>query len=253
MEEKINFTNFYNERLAGVMNNGRPFAPVILLVHGFCGNKDENGLFKECSDYFGNKSLNTFRFDISGIGESEGDYRNSSLEKQASDLNAAIKILDESYPNSKIGLVGFSLGATVALYCKNQRISAYSFWSPAFFPSKDMSPRYTSEDITKQLDEKGYFDKDGLKVGRQLLDDLKYFDGARYLQVMTVPIQIVHGTKDPRIDFNSSKEAYELLNTDRQLELISEANHSYKNNPEHRKQVLEKSADWFLKKLSSSY
>jgi len=248
MKKQVKFKNYFNEYLSGILENSRS-GHIILLLHGFCGNKDENGLFSECAKYFLDRGLNTFRFDVSGVGESEGEFEYSSLRKQASDLNAVVDNLAEKSPYSKLGLVGFSLGAAVALQSRNPRIRAYSFWSPAFFPSKDMFPRYNSIENRVQLKEKGHIQKNGVKIGREMMEDIREFDASEILSYFSIPAQIIHGTKDPRIDYRSSINAMKYLNHDSSLVLIEGANHSYKDNPAHRYKVFKESADWFISKL----
>ena len=244
MEEKVKFKNFFNEELTGYWKIGRP-GPVILLLHGFCGDKDEKGLFSQCAEHFSRYGLNTLRFDVSGTGESAGDFKQSSIRKQASDLNSAINYAKERYPHSPIGMVGFSLGATVALYSMNPNIKAYSFWSPAFFPAKDMFPRYDTLDNRVQLEQKGFINKDGHEVGKELLNDLEQFRSEKLLTCLASPVLIVHGTQDPRIPYASSVNAAKLLGCEHEVILIQGANHSYKDNEAHRQKVFEKAANWF--------
>jgi len=250
MEEKICFKNYYKEDLVGILDTDNN-VPTIIFLHGFCGNKDENGLFKDCSSYFLKNDLDSFRFDFSGIGESSGDFKNSSLRKQASELNAVIENILKEKPNSRIGVVGFSLGAAVALYSMNPYVSAYSFWSPAFFPNQDMFPRYNSKENFKKISEQGYIEKGNLKVGKELFEDLRNYSSENTLSYISEPVQIIHGTRDPRINYDSSKYASKKLNCPNELVLISDANHSYKNNFEHRNILFKKTSEWFKKHLIS--
>ncbi len=199
--------------------------------------------------HLANLIFNTFRFDMSGTGERSGDFVNSFLRKQASDLNAAIRFLSNLYPTHSLGLVGFSLGATAALYIQNPKISAYSFWSPALFPAKDMFPRYDTPENRAQLEDKGYILKNGLVVGKKMIEDLRRDDSVKSLSSLVRPVQIIHGTEDPRIDHRSSIKANEQLKCDHELVLIDGANHSYKGDDAHRQEVFEKTTEWFSKHL----
>jgi alpha-beta hydrolase superfamily lysophospholipase len=249
MEEKIQLKNYVGESLSGVLEKNIS-GPVIIFLHGFCGNKDENGLFSRCAEYFTSRNLNSFRFDFSGINESEGRYEKSSLKKQASELDAAVEKIASEYPFSKIGVLGFSLGAAVALYSMNPSVRAYSFWSPAFFPNKDMFPRYDSAEIRDALNTKGYFENKGVRVGSSLLEDIKTYNTELSLVSADCPIQIIHGTADPRINYISSIAAAKMINSDKELILIEGANHSFKDNESHRQIAFSKSADWFLSRLN---
>lgn len=244
MHEIVKYPNYFKEDITGILENNQP-GPIILLVHGFCGNKEENGLFTQFAKYLSRKGFNSLRFDVSGIGKSKGDFIESSIRKQASDLNATIEYMQSRYPHNPLGLVGFSLGATVALKSQNPHIAAYSLWSPAFFPSKDMFPRYNTPDYLSQLENKGYIQKNGLKVGKAMFEDLRTHDSSHSLQSMISPVQIIHGTNDPRINYKSSIDASKILKCNNSLVLIEGANHSYKNNTLHREKVFQETVDWF--------
>jgi len=246
-ETTLSYPNKQNERLVGTLRNGQP-GPLVVLVHGFCGNKDENGLFSEFAAYLADRQCNSFRFNMSGIGGSEGDFQNSSIDKQASDLDATVDFLSTRFPQSRLGVVGFSLGAAVALRSNNPKVCSYSLWSPAFFPAKDMYPRYKTPEILESLAAKGYFEKSGLKVGQTMFADLGSFSAEGTLRKIHLPIQIIHGTNDSRISYASSTLAERMLTNGHEMVKVDGADHSYKNS-EHRQYVFQRAASWFTRTL----
>jgi len=247
IEERF-FKNGQGYALAGVLNNGRPNAPLLIFVHGFAGNKNENGLFTQAEQYFSDKGINTFRFDMTGAGESQGDFRDITLQSQAHDLDCAIDTLSQIY-SGNIGVVGFSLGAATAILDANPKIGFYVLWSPAIFLSKDMLPRYDDEETRKELQTKGYIQKAGLKVGPRIIDDFRTCDLTTQVQRLTKPTLLVHGTADPRIDYHSTVLVREQI-PNAELQLIPGANHSYKEKPEHRKQLFDLTYSWLQKQLN---
>ena len=247
----VKFKNKYNETLAGVLDH-KSKGPVIVFVHGFTGDKDESqGLFSKAAEYFATRKLNTFRFDMSGCGESEGEFIDSTLEKQAKDLDSALEFLLLNHNPPKIGIVGFSLGATASMLL-GPNVDAYSFWSPAFFPCTDMYPRYNTPEIRMQIQERGYFKKNGKKVSRKMLEDLENCGLGDIISTIEKPVQVIHGKKDDLIRYRSSEHAIKncfFKCKKRSFVLISGATHSYKNRPEFRPMVYQECADWFLKTL----
>lgn len=248
MQEHIKFKNKRNLFLSAILNNGRSNSPLLILVHGFAGNKDENGLFIEAEDYFSSKGLNTFRFDLEGAGESEGDFKETTLKKQESDLESAISHIIALYPSIKIGVVGFSLGASIAVLNNNPKIDFYIFWSPALYPASNMFPRYNTSEILGELHEKGYVQKGNLKVGTKIIDDFKACDLEKDIKNLTKPVLLVHGTKDPRINYQSTIKAKPLF-PNSSLEIIEGANHSYKENSQHRKILFDKTYEWLQSQI----
>jgi len=248
MMDKGYFFSREGNLLSYTLNNGMPQRPIIVLVHGFTGNKHENGLFVESDTFFKKQGYNVFRFDMTGVGESTGEFMHTSLEQQVSDLSRALDyIKKEKYPC--IGLIGFSLGATVSLLTNLEGVDALALWSPALFPSRDMFPRYDTKEVRRELLEKGYISKAGLKVGSTIINDLRTCDLVPAMRGLQKPVLLLHGTADPRIDYRNTQGAVGYF-PNASLQLIDGANHSYKGNDIHRMEVLTKTCDWFDKQLS---
>ncbi|MDD4352901.1 MAG: alpha/beta hydrolase [Candidatus Nanoarchaeia archaeon] len=172
MIKQIYFVNKNNNNLCGILKKINHSSPIIVLVHGFAGNKDENGLFSEAEAYFSSKNINTFRFDFEGVGESKGDFIYSNLESQIKDYKSALSFVSSKYTHDNIYVIGFSLGATVSILANDSRIKAYVLWSSALFPKNDMFLRYNTPEIKRELTEKGFIEKAGLKVGKNIINDL---------------------------------------------------------------------------------
>jgi pimeloyl-ACP methyl ester carboxylesterase len=208
--------------------------PILILVHGFAGNKEENGLFAEAEKFFSQEGFNVFRFDFEGAGMSEGDYILTSLSKQVDDLRTAIDYLESTYKPRKVAVVGFSLGATVAILGNDPRIDAYAFWSPALNPSTDMFPRYNSAIIKREFRERGFLEKAGLRVGYDIIEELKGCKLHKYIQRIDKPVILIHGTFDDKINYKTTQDLKNLFPTSK-FRLIRGANHSYRGNSGHRK------------------
>ena len=74
-----------------VLVEGNLNSPIsIVFVHGFGKNKDESaGLFVDISSVL--REYRVVRFDFTGYGKSEGKQEDTSLVKEASDLNSVLR------------------------------------------------------------------------------------------------------------------------------------------------------------------
>ncbi len=250
MNERIFFPNKGQKLLAGVLNNGRPNSPVLVFVHGFGGNKEENGLFTDAESYFSQRGYNTFRFDMEGIGESQGTYRDTSLQRQVGDLEATLSHLSLLYPKNKIGVVGFSLGATASVLSSHPNIDVYALWSPALFLPQDMFPRYSTPELEDELRRNGFILKpeSGLEIGPQIIDDFKTTNLEQKMRGLLKPVFLAHGTSDPRLDYRNTMKAQGYFH-DSHIAIIPGANHSYKENPPLRNALFEKTYAWLKTRL----
>ncbi|MGV8172182.1 MAG: alpha/beta hydrolase [Candidatus Woesearchaeota archaeon] len=248
MTEKIFIPNSREETLVGILNNGRVHSPILLFVHGFAGNKDENGLFVQAEDYFSSKGFNTFRFDMAGVGESSGDYRETTLKKQAQDLELVITNLRDKYSQNNLSIIGFSLGATASTLINPKLVNQYVFWSPAIFTAKDMFPKYATAEVLDEINSKGYLDKGGVKVGKPIINNLKEYNPELFLKTIHKPVLLVHGSEDPRIDYRSTIAAQKLFSNAKFIK-IDGANHSYKNNDAHRSNLFKETYNWLVNEI----
>lgn len=85
----------------------------VICLSGFERSATTEKKFKTLADRMSEKMLATLRFDFSGLGLSDGDFRFTTIEKQWQDLLSAIEKLWQEIWNSKINIVAHSLGACV--------------------------------------------------------------------------------------------------------------------------------------------
>src|SRR5579859_184384 len=111
----VRFPNATGQMLAGRLDlpaNGRPRA-YALYAHCFTCGKDVRAAVNICRA-LGREGIATLRFDFTGLGESQGDFADTTFSGNVADLTAAAKFLAEKYEAPKI-LIGHSLGGTAVL------------------------------------------------------------------------------------------------------------------------------------------
>lgn len=110
----IEFSNTENQNLRGIVTlpNGEIKKGVICL-HGFerCATTEKK--FKTLADVLVENMIATLRFDFSGCGLSDGDFRFTTIEKQGLEFSHAIDVFQREIGNHKIDIVAHSLGACV--------------------------------------------------------------------------------------------------------------------------------------------
>ena len=121
-----------NHRMAAVIHvpddlkAGEKRAAVVVL-HGFGSNKN-GGISKAAFELFSSLGYITLRFDMRGCGDSEGQRGRVICLEQVKDTQAAIDFLctQDVVDQSKIGVMGHSFGAAVAVYAAgvDKRIAA---------------------------------------------------------------------------------------------------------------------------------
>ena len=112
------------QRVTGTLclPQGAP-APVVLMVHGFTGSRDEmavtgtgEGVFSRSARRMAQQGLASLRIDCRGSGTSEGDFADTTYEGQIADALAALQVLSHEprVQGGRAALLGWSQGGLVA-------------------------------------------------------------------------------------------------------------------------------------------
>jgi len=131
MEERIDFDSD-GLRLVGILHlpdSRRPGARLaaFLVLHGFGSNKDAGG-GTAVARMLAGLGYAALRFDFRGCGESDGERGRVICKEQVRDTRNALSFLAtrEEIDSKRIGVVGQSFGAAVAVYAAgvDRRIAA---------------------------------------------------------------------------------------------------------------------------------
>lgn len=127
-----------NEHVVGTLV--RPDAqaphPVVLMLHGFGSTRDEVGdMFVHTAHALAKQGIASLRIDFRGGGDSAGVFRETTIDGQRADAEHALTWLKnhEAIDPDRIGVVGFSLGAAIAILTAGQYtldIHSMVLWSP---------------------------------------------------------------------------------------------------------------------------
>lgn len=112
---------------------GRQADRVVLLYHGWTGKMDEVGdMYKRLANVLGDAGIASLRIDFRGEGERNGHRLTSTFATRIADGEAALAFVQKELPNSKVGIVGFSLGGATALAVTGRNpedITSLVLWS----------------------------------------------------------------------------------------------------------------------------
>lgn len=113
-KSKIQFTGSQGDQLAGLLeqpdsgSNG-----LVLLAHCFTCGKDIAAASR-ISRALVSQGFSVFRFDFTGLGNSDGDFANTNFSSNVGDLVAAADFLRQQFQAPSL-LIGHSLGGTAVL------------------------------------------------------------------------------------------------------------------------------------------
>lgn len=206
----------------------------IIVCHGYPADKNNLLGFSQ----FLLKNYNVFLFDFRYFGESEGWYTTGGYKEQK-DIEAAVSYLKSREDVSRIGAMGFSLGASTILLSHSPEIDAIVADSP--YASMDLMmqrvyfifPSFTKRPfiwITRLL---------GRIVMGIDINDISPLDEMKNINA---PVLLIHGSKDRQISPKNSQYLYDNSHKNNtELWIIEGARHGWgyaMNQEEYEKRVI---------------
>jgi len=198
------------------------FSKVVIIAHGFYNNKD-TFLFRGITEAF-SKEYDVIVFDFRGHGESSDVFTWTAHEQK--DLRAIIAYAKDNH-YTKIGVIGFSFGAAIALIeaSHHQGIDSVIAVSPPadlgsldyHFWEKDMW-----EDLKLNLGVKGR--GKGIRPGNPSLEKIRPIDIVD--KISPTPVLFLHGEKDWLIKPSHSQRLFQRAKDHKTLIIIKDGGHA---------------------------
>ncbi|MFA5338539.1 MAG: alpha/beta fold hydrolase [Candidatus Omnitrophota bacterium] len=229
--QKISFQHFKNGGLA-----------VIIIAHGYYNSK-QCLLLQQLTQALGGE-YDIFMFDFRGHGKSSGVFTWTSREEN--DLRAVLDFIAPQYP--KIGLVAFSMGASISinLLANDKRVDSFICVSA---PSNISRIDYWvwaldwKGDVAYILsDPKGKIGK-GVRPGPFWLAKKRPIDNVGKI---TIPIMFMHGSRDWVIRPWHSEALYQKASGTKKMIIIKNGPHAEYLMRDYPGQFVTEVKKWFL-------
>ncbi len=230
--QRIQFSSPDGHLLAGLLDTPdievRAWA---LFAHCFTCSKNLKAA-AHLSSALNARGIGVLRFDFTGLGQSGGDFADTSFSSNIQDLLAAVTYLEEHHQAPAL-LVGHSLGGTAVLAAAGQVPSAVAV-ATIGSPADPAHVRHLFNDSLPELESSGSAEVDLggrlFRVKRQMLDDLMVHDlrsevgGLRKaLLVMHAPLDAVVEIDNASALFAAAKHPKSFLSLDNADHLLSKA------------------------------
>jgi hypothetical protein len=194
-------------------------APVVLLLHGFTGSRDElpipntqEGVFSRTARILAENGFASLRIDFRGSGESTADmtFEKTTFEGQIADALAAVEYLKslDRVKNDDVYVIGWSQGGLVAsgVGGRGAPIDAMALWQAV----GDPGPTYGSI-LGAEILEKGMSAGPDETITAKLpwgadvtlsgafFDGIETFDPKKEIAAYSGPLFVTKGTKDTTV------------------------------------------------------
>lgn len=217
-----------------------PLEYVLIICHGFRGAKENSGKLAAFAQRLNQIGCGALAFDFSGSGASEGDFKDITLSRQATDLKRVIDYASASF-SVPIMLLGRSFGGSTVLAAGTAdiRVAGYILWSTPIHLHETFSA-IMNEAYQELLSGKtvGVSDEAGsFMLGPDLIEDFNRHDMNEYLrQIGDRPVLIIHGENDEVVAPANARSICEGLSNAR-LYLVPGADHRFNGKTREREDI----------------
>ncbi|MEL6896138.1 MAG: alpha/beta fold hydrolase [Planctomycetota bacterium] len=195
-------------------NNAGSQAPLILFSHCFTCNKDYKATVK-ISRHLVQRGIAVMRFDMTGLGGSDGDFSQTNFQTNVRDIDATIRFLQQQ-GNSVDVLMGHSFGgaASMAVAASGLLPNLRGIITMAA-PSDTVHLGRLLDTMNPAIQSEG---QGTVRIGgfqwtitRQMLDDFAGTDLSPLIQSIRCPALLIHSLTDETVSFEHADRIADQL------------------------------------------
>lgn len=208
---KIEFANGAGQRLSARLELPGHKHPVafVLFAHCFTCNKDFTAV-RTISRALSRNGFGVLRFDFTGLGESEGDFSDTSFSSNIEDLIAAGRYLEKEFRSPSM-IVGHSLGGAAALFAAGMLDSVKAV-ATIGTPSSLAHVKHLFREQLDEIDEQGQAEVEiagrSFNISSGFIRDLSENKLKDNLESLRKPLLLLHSPQDKVVGIDNAAELY---------------------------------------------
>ncbi len=222
---KLNFPGSQGQ-LAGLLEQQSQHSKgMVLFAHCFTCGKDFIAA-SYISKALVNLGFAVFRFDFTGLGNSDGDFANTNFSSNVEDLVAAADFLQANYQAPSV-LIGHSLGGAAVLKAAAQIPHAKAVVTIAA-PADAAHIKHLLQCELDSIDQDGEADVNlggrSFKIKKQFIDDLESHDTSHISQLKKA-LLVMHSPIDETVSIHEAEKIYVAAKHPKSFISLDHANH----------------------------
>ncbi|MGO1370192.1 alpha/beta hydrolase family protein [Senegalia sp. (in: firmicutes)] len=227
ISKNLKIKNKYDKRLSVILNLPKEnIKDYIIFNHCFTCSKDYK-IYNNISKVLASNGYATIRFDMMGLGNSEGDFKDSSFSTNIEDLISVYEFVKKNYKAPKF-LIGHSLGGLISIKSseKLEGIKGIAAIGTPFNLDglKNIFSKYYDE-LSKNGKAKIDIAGREFTIGIKFLEDIKNEDIESTIKNFNKPIAIFHSNIDKVVDYKYGIKLFNAINSDKNFITLSGVNH----------------------------
>jgi putative redox protein len=170
------------------------------------------------------------RFDFTGLGESQGDFANTSVTSNIADLGAATRVLEER-GLEPCAMVGHSLGGAATLLAAGNvpTVRAVAVVAAPFSPDH-VRQLFADDDVERALASGHVTVKIAgrpFQISAEFFHDLERHCSPERIAALERPLLVVHGTADRVVGIEESERIFAAARQPRWFAAIPDGDHLF--------------------------
>ncbi len=208
---EVKFSNGRGQLLAGTIDRppGRSKGWA-LYAHCFTCTRQIVTARRVCQG-LARRGIAVLRFDFTGLGDSEGDFADTSFSTNIDDVLAAAAFLGQEYHAPAL-LLGHSLGGAAALAAAS-RIESVRAVATINAPAEPAHLTYLFESQREQFERDGEAEVEvagrRFRFKQQFLDDLRRHDLESRIRRLGKPLLILHTPNDTVVNVDEARKIFQ--------------------------------------------
>lgn len=180
-----------------------------IFAHCFTCNKNLTAV-RNISRAFNDYGIGVLRFDFTGLGESEGDFSETTFSSNVNDLVSAADFLSREYTAPSI-LIGHSLGGAAVILAAD-RIDSIKALATIGAPFDPSHVTHLLSGGIEEIESKGEAEVNiggrPFKIKKVFLDDINSVQLKDVLERLKKPILVAHSPQDLTVEIENAKLIY---------------------------------------------
>ncbi|ROQ93527.1 alpha/beta hydrolase family protein [Desulfosoma caldarium] len=226
--ESLTFTNAFGQKLSGRLDTPSEVTPraVLLFAHCFTCSKNLSAVV-HISRALTEAGYAVFRFDFTGLGESEGDFSQTDFVSHVDDVEASAQFLAQRGLAPHI-LVGHSLGGAAVVHaaprvpsCRAVAVIGAPF-NPTHVarllrPHRDTLQRQGAVEIV--------LGGKTVRVGRGFLEEIPDDEVTRRVAALRRPLLVLHAPEDTVVSVENGERLFHAARHPKSFVALAGADH----------------------------
>ena len=197
-----------------------------IFAHCFAGSRHTPGAARTAKRLT-QHGIATLRFDFPGLGQSEGEFADTSFSQNVADIKAAAAWLEDNYSAPQL-LMGHSLGGAASLAAANdiRSLKAVATIGAPFDPAHSVL-HYA--DKISEVDENGLAEVTlggrQLTISYSFLEDLAETNPETYLRTLRKPVLLLHSPIDQTVGIDNAQTIFTVTRYPKSLISLDKSDH----------------------------